>query len=335
MKLEELEQRLREFVVDEFGHRASVSQVRESDGHAGLTYLFDVIDARGQSLPFVIKVPPAGVKLKGNTDVMRQAPLLNALHTEGLAVPRVPYAYAESAWFDRPFIVMERLAGRVFFVWEPHHTFERVGERALNIWRQCVSELGAIHNFDWRKNLRDWEEAEALSNNLGRWRKIYQQALEPAWAQKAEQIEQKLADAIPREYSVGLFHGDFQPGNLLYEDHRFVATIDWELAGISAQELDLGWLLMVVDRQNWIDSYYPISPITEREVLSIYTESSGREVDDFPWFQAFAGFRLASIACLNHKLHVTGKRPEPAWEKLGQCIMPMFNRAEALLANYG
>ena len=334
MKLEEIESRLHAFVNDEFGHRASVANVCESDGHAGLTYLFDVKKTDGQSLPFVIKVPPAGVKLKGNTDVMRQAPLLNALHAAGVAVPRVPYAYAESVWFDRPFIVMERLAGRVFFVWEPHDAFERQGELALNIWRQCVSELGAIHRFDWRTNLKDWEEAEALRDNLARWRKIYRHALEPDWAKKAAQVEQKLVDTMPEQYTVGLFHGDFQPGNLLYEDHRFVATIDWELAGISAQELDLGWLLMVVDRQNWIDSYYPISPISESEVLEIYTESTGRQVAHYAWFQAFAGFRLASIACLNHKLHVTGKRPEPAWEKLGQCIMPMFNRADALLANY-
>ena len=334
MDLETIKASLRAFVVDEFGARASLANVQESDGHAGLTYLFDVRGAEQNILPFVLKIPPAGVKLKGNTDVMRQAPLLNALHAENLPVPRVPYAFAESPWFDRPFIVMERLPGRVFFVWEPHPSFARSGEKALNIWRQCVAELGAIHRFDWRSKLVDWEAPEALDNNLSRWRKIYRQALDSTWAIKAERVERLLADSLPKDYSVGLFHGDFQPGNLLYENHQFVATIDWELSGISAQELDLGWLLMVVDRKNWIDSYFPISPISESEVVEIYTQSTGRSVDNFRWFQAFAGFRLASIACLNHKLHVTGKRPEPAWEKLGQCIMPMLNRAEALLADY-
>ena len=262
MELKAVTDCLRAFVAEEFGRAAELTDVQESDGHAGLTYLFDVRDEQNNDLPFVLKVPPAGVKLKGNTDVMRQAPLLNALHEEHLAVPRVPYAFAESAWFDRPFIVMERLPGRVFFVWDPHPSFDRHGENALSIWRQCVAERGAIHRFDWRRKLGNWEAPEALSDNLSRWRKIYSQALDPAWAIKAEEVEQRLTDHLPGEYSLGLFHGDFQPGNLLYDNHRFVATIVWELAGISAQELDLGWLLMVVDRKNWIDSLFPISPIS-------------------------------------------------------------------------
>ena len=191
-----------------------------------------------------------------------------------------------------------------------------------------------IHQFDWKKNLPAWEQPEPLIDNLSRWRKVYSHALDSSWAALAENVEQQLADYLPQDYSLGLFHGDYQPGNLLYKDHDFVAVIDWELAGISAQELDLGWLLMVVDRKNWIDSYHPVSPISEQEVLSIYRDCSGRDVDGYLWFQAFAGFRLASIACLNHKLHVTGKRPEPAWEKIGQCVVPMLNRAQALLASF-
>ena len=334
MNLAEITPCLEAFVKETFGSSSSVSNVQESDGHAGLTFLFDVIDHHSARRGFVIKVPPAGVKLKGNTDVMRQAPLLNALHEAGLPVPAVPHAHAESAWFDRPFIVMERLPGKVFFVWEPHRDFARSGEQALNIWRQCVEQLAALHCFDWRDKLADWEEPEALSSNLNRWRKIYQQGLEVDWITQAERVEQRLADYLPKDYAVGLFHGDFQPGNLLYEQHEFVAVIDWELAGISAPALDVGWMQMVVDRKNWIDAYRPVSPISEEEVMAIYRDRFGHSNEDYLWFQAFAGFRLASIACLNHKLHVTGKRPEPAWEMLGQCITPMLNRALELLANY-
>ncbi|MEM7465963.1 MAG: phosphotransferase family protein [Pseudomonadota bacterium] len=334
MELPALKTRLDGFVREILGPNCQLSYLEKSDGHAGLTYLFGVKDGQNQLSEFVLKIPPAGVRLKGNTDVLRQAPLLNALNDAGLPVPKVPYAYDENAWFDRPFIVMEKLPGRVFFVWEPHQSFAHEGEQALSIWRQCVEQLSALHRIDWQSVLPDWEAPEELGDNLARWQAIYRHALEPNWIQLAEETERRLIDHLPDDYQLGLFHGDFQPGNLLYEDYQFVAVIDWELSGISAQALDLGWLLMVVDEKNWISNYRPVSPISEQEVLSIYQSGMGYLPDDHIWFQAFAGYRLASIACLNHKLHVTGKRIEPAWESLGQCVVPMFERAQALLANY-
>lgn len=334
MNIESIRECLSAFVSSTFDSSLSLGTVSESDGHAGLTFLFDIVSAEKIDQQFVLKIPPAGVKLKGNTDVMRQAPLLNTLNKAGLPVPKVPFAFERSAWFDRPFIVMERLPGRVFFVWEPHRSFSRQGPQAVGIWRQCIEQLAAFHRFDWRANLAGWEAPEALQDNLGRWRKIYQHALDPSLARQAERVEKLLADSLPKDYEVGLFHGDFQPGNMLYDDHQFVAVIDWELAGISAQLLDLGWLLMVSDRANWIDNYRPVSPLPEREVLAIYESGMGQQLVDVTWFQAFAGFRLASIACLNHKLHVTGKRPEPAWEQLGKCIVPMLDTAERLLSEY-
>lgn len=333
MQLAEITQCLQAFVGEHFDSSCRLGAVSESDGHAGLTFLFDVEDKNEQH-QFVIKIPPAGVKLKGNTDVMRQAPLLNSLHAEGLPVPRVPFSFAESPWFDRPFIVMERLPGSVFFVWEPDNAFARSGDLATGIWRQCVEQLSHFHRFDWKRHLAGWETPEPLVNNLKRWRKVYQHALEPQWIRQAEQVEQALYDHMPKAYDIGLFHGDFQPGNMLYVEHRFSAVIDWELAGISAQLLDLGWLLMVSDPRNWISSYSPVSPLPELEVLRIYNDGMEKDAADVPWFQAFAGYRLASIACLNHKLHVTGKRPEPAWEQLGKCIEPMYQTAARILTEY-
>jgi len=334
MELNDIRQSLTAFVRDEFDSNCTLGSVSESDGHAGLTFLFDVENSNKPLARYVVKVPPAGVKLKGNTDVMRQAPLLNSLHKAGLPVPAVPYAFHESPWFDRPFIVMDRLPGKVFFVWEPDQSFDRSGPRAEGIWRQCIEQLSAFHHFDWQQNLGDWETAEPLLDNVQRWQKIYRHALDPSWISMAETVQNTLLDHIPQDYDTGLFHGDFQPGNMLYEDHEFVAVIDWELAGISAQLLDLGWLLMVSDTNNWIDDYSPISPLPATEVLAIYEHGMGKRAEDAIWFQAFAGFRLASIACLNHKLHVTGKRPEPAWEQLGKCIEPMLTTAAKLMGQY-
>jgi aminoglycoside phosphotransferase (APT) family kinase protein len=63
------------------------------DGHAGLTFGFDTVNAAGQPLDsYVLKLAPAGVARRGNTDVYRQAPLLRVLKAAGLPVPAVPWA---------------------------------------------------------------------------------------------------------------------------------------------------------------------------------------------------------------------------------------------------
>ena len=48
-------------------------------GHAGLSFGFTVEHGEARD-ELVMRVPPKGVRRKGNTDVIRQVPLLQALH---------------------------------------------------------------------------------------------------------------------------------------------------------------------------------------------------------------------------------------------------------------
>ncbi|CAN0450964.1 unnamed protein product, partial [Phaeothamnion confervicola] len=91
--IEELRAGLSAFINAELGSAARLTNLQESDGHAGLTFLFEVVDAQGAVSGYVVKLPPKGVRRHGNTDVYRQAPLMRALHQAGVPVPRVPWAY--------------------------------------------------------------------------------------------------------------------------------------------------------------------------------------------------------------------------------------------------
>ena len=65
------------------------------DGHAGLTFGFDVAHSDGAPIEsYVLKMAPAGVVHRGNTDVFRQASLLRALGKRGLPVPEIPLGVA-------------------------------------------------------------------------------------------------------------------------------------------------------------------------------------------------------------------------------------------------
>lgn len=333
MEIAELRPALERFVSEEIGTGARLADLSESDGHAGLTFLFDVADRTGAKTGYVIKLPPKGVKLKGNTDVYRQAPLLRALHAAGVPVPSVPWAFEDNPWFDVPFIVMERLPGRVFFVWDPPAVFNRSKAESEPLWEQCARALPRLHQVDWRTDLGDWEAPESLPDQITRWERIYAQAPEPEWVTAAEACERALLDALPDGEPTGLFHGDYQPGNVLYHEGRLTGIIDWEISGIGANLLDVGWLMMTADRANWTEQWHPLHPIAPSAIRAIYESEMGRTYPAIPWFQALAGYRLGSIACLNVKLHRKGQRHDPIWENIALSVLPMFNRARELVAS--
>ena len=137
--------RLQKFIENECGPDSRVANLAAmEDGHAGLTFGFDIMGAAGELLDsYVLKLAPAGVTRRGNTDVYRQAPLLRALKAAGMPVPAVPWASPDGDALGTPFIVMERLPGRVFLVWEPHSSFPRDPIQVRRVWLQCGADARA------------------------------------------------------------------------------------------------------------------------------------------------------------------------------------------------
>ncbi|MBC9882159.1 phosphotransferase family protein [Bradyrhizobium sp. INPA01-394B] len=321
-------ERVRRFIQRERGGGYAVAHfdVME-DGHAGLTYGFDLCDAKGEAAGrYVLKLAPAGVARRGNTDVYRQAPLLRALKGAGVPVPDVPWASPDEEALGVPFIIMERLPGRVFMSWQPHESFPRDPVRLRDIWLQAANLLAKVHRVDWRRHLAGWEEPRPLSLELDRWTTVLRHAQEPEWHIAGTSLGSALAACMPDGDPVGLVHGDFQPGNILYENERANAVIDWELASIGAQGLDVGWLLMMLDPLAWHPDWRPVAPVGKEELLAAYRRAGGPDEARLEWYQALAQYRLGSIACLNVKLHRTGKRTDPIWERFALSIPSLFAR---------
>lgn len=304
-----------------------------ADGHAGLTFGFSVTDSgRARLGDYVLKLAPSGVKREGNTDVYRQAPLLTALHQAGMPVPAVRWASPDEDLLGTPFIVMERLPGRVFVIWEPHASFGADPEVLATLWHQAAAALARIHQLDWRTALAGWESPRPLVQEAGRWGRVLRHAQDPAWLAVGLRVETALLSRVPPEAPVGLVHGDYQPGNVLYQNRQVTGVIDWELASIGAQGLDVGWLLMMADPTAWTDTWRPCGPPSTAALLDTYVKAGGPAVWYLGWFQAFAAYRMAAIACLNVKLHRTGRRPDPLWDRFAPAISCLFRWAEEKLA---
>jgi len=324
----DLANRLQKFVENERGVGMRVANLAAmGDGHAGLTFGFDIVDADGRPLDsYVLKLAPAGVTRRGNTDVYRQAPLLRALKALGLPVPAVPWASADSDALGTPFIVMERLPGRIFLVWEPHSSFLRVPIETSHVWLQAARMLARLHKVDWRTSLPDWERPRPLSEELEYWTPLLRHAQERKWVVAGTELGKLLAARLPDGYPVGVVHGDFQPGNILYVNGQAGGLIDWELSSIGSQGLDVGWLSMMADGQAWDPAWQPVAPVSRDELVDAYCEAGGPALHRIDWYEALASYRLGAIACLNVKLHRTGKRTDILWERFAPSISSLFAR---------
>jgi aminoglycoside phosphotransferase (APT) family kinase protein len=90
--------------------------------------------------------------------------------------------------------------------------------------------------------------------------------------------------------------------------------------------LDVGWLLMMSDSRAWDPAWQPVAGLSREELIDVYREAGGPALSDIDWYQALASYRLGAIACLNVKLHRTGKRTDTLWERFAPSISTLFAR---------
>jgi aminoglycoside phosphotransferase (APT) family kinase protein len=311
------------------GVTATVPEVMP--GHAGLSFGFRV-ERNGAVLDdLVVRLPPAGVRRSGNTDVLRQVPLLRALAAAGVPVAPVPWWDADEQWFGVPYIMTTRLPGDTYVMRSPSEVH---GDLApAEVLGQAVDALAAIHLVDWRTDLADWEAPKVLDAEISFWEPILDKSANPDWIAHGRRVGDLLRERLPVTEHLGVFHGDFQTNNVLFHDGRLVAVLDWEISGIGDQLLDVGWLLMMNDAASWADGA-GLPPLPAfGELVDRYAVATGRAVtlDDVAWYRALSGYRFGVISCFNVMLHRSGKRPDPEWDRIAPSVPYLFGRAEDVL----
>jgi aminoglycoside phosphotransferase (APT) family kinase protein len=300
-------------------------------GHAGLSFGFRV-EHDGELLDeLVVRLPPKGVRRSGNTDILRQVPLLRALGADGVLVPPVRWWDDDERWFGVPYMMTAKLPGSTYHMRAPEQAVADL--TPSDVLFQAVDALASIHRFDWRTHLRGWETPKPLDTEIRFWDPILAKSADPSWITLGERVRDALLASLPASNDTSVFHGDFQTNNLLFHEGRLVAVLDWEISGIGDPLLDVGWLLMMNDAASWatgseLPDLPPFAALVER-----YADATGRTVElgDVAWYRALSGYRFGVISCFNVMLHRTGKRPDPEWELIAPSIEHLFGRAGDLL----
>lgn len=310
---------------------AGIADLGPMPGNAGLSFGFTVRSADGTALDrVVLRLAPPGVRRSGNTDVLRQVPLLDALGRGGIPVAPVLWSSGDESWFGTDAMIQRRLDA------EPLHMYDSAagvhpGPAGVTpLVRQAAAVLADVHRLDHDALLPGWERPRGVEEEIGHWWPLMERAAEPAQRESAEQLRARLLATAPAQPEIGLFHGDFQTNNVLYDrPGTLQAVIDWEIAGIGLQGMDVGWLTMMTSPEPWGPEQLGRMKVLvpSARVLAWYEESRGRSVEHVEWYRALACYRFAAIAAFNLRLHRTGCRVDPSYELLASSVPTLMAHA--------
>ncbi|MGH7934041.1 MAG: phosphotransferase family protein [Candidatus Binataceae bacterium] len=300
-------------------------------GHAGFSYSFvlERTDGRRPAGKLVVRMAPPGVKIAGPADIMRQARIMASLAGTAVPVPVVHWYGEEPQFFGRPYFVVEFRDGF------------KLGESTLppdhlkRLARKGIETLLALHNLPWEPRREAFGEPFPLSDEMKRLDYLLDRpTLDPAVVARAPELRERLRSTLPANARIGCVHGDFQWSNILFDEQRPRAVIDWEIALIGPTLLDLGWVCFFSDPASWVETEEKkVRPLTAEEIVAIYSEVALFAVspDEVRWFRAFAGYRFGVITCFNLMLHRRGKRDDPHWEEVALSAPLMFEHGLELL----
>jgi aminoglycoside phosphotransferase (APT) family kinase protein len=274
------------------------------------TWLFDAEWARGRQ-GFCLRRDPGNALLREMSDLGTQFRVLEALAPTAVPTPR-PYYYEPAPnGLGAPFLVMDKVPGVCPSPWgrEGRAFYAAAAERGV-LPASFTDALVAIHTVDWRAaGLDDVLAVPARGHDFARaeiakWRDLIDATgIEP---------DPVLADVIcwleanaPSTDRLTLVHGAYRTGNLLVDDDRVSAVLDWETEVIGDPMYDVAYVLSELNREG---THLLSNLVEEDEFRRRYEAGTGIEIDDAAcdYYQVLYGMRSAAFWMSASGLYASG-----------------------------
>ncbi len=163
--------------------------------------------------------------------------ILQIAHSLGLAVPAPLYYDPSGQILPSPYLVIEYIEGQPEF--NPTDPIAYAQQAAVHLAR--------IHRADISRLDLSFlpQQPEGIIRTIANWPSQLNSALDEGRIREILQA----AWPIPLRNTPALLHGDYWPGNLLWQGDQLAAVIDWEdaalgdpLADLAIARLDLAWI---------------------------------------------------------------------------------------------
>lgn len=318
---ERLRRRLERWLTGVLGPAAapSVSDLAGTDanGMSSDTTLFrarwtEAGELRDEQLVARIAPDPADVPVFPAYDMRAQFETIRlAGELAGVPVPRPWWCETDPAPIGSPFFVMSRVEGSVPpdvmpYTFGDNWLFDATSDQQRRLQRATVEAIAALHDVrDAPSRFAFLERPEPGDSHLRRHvthTRAWYDMVAGSGA-RSPMIEAGFAwlDAHwPRyEGPPVLSWGDSRIGNVLYDDFRPVALLDWEMAGLGPPELDVAWIVYahLVFQDLAASLGLPGMPdfLAADDVAEQYEALTGHAPRDLPFFMAYAALQWGTV----------------------------------------
>lgn len=318
-------------------HGIGSGEIRASvvgEGHSNVTYLI----AR-DGAEVVLRRPPRGPLPPSAHDVLREARLVDAIHGNGVRVPRILLTCDDPSLIGGPFYVMEKVDGVVMTSEMPAAL--DTPEQRRRVAEELIDALVEVHACDWRAaGLEGFGKPEGyLGRQVRRFTGLWEHN-KTRELPVLDRVTAWLAANVPEQQAATIVHGDYRVGNTMFGAEApasLRAIFDWELATIGDPLADLGYLTATYPEPgDDAGSIFSLGSITTREgfpsraeLIAMYEERSGRSMRDVRWYTTLALWKSAVFLEGSYQRLLAGTTDDPFFALLDKGVPDVAERAWA------
>jgi aminoglycoside phosphotransferase (APT) family kinase protein len=268
----------------------------------------EIYEIRRGELHGALRIPPPTAPASRDDGIWREWRIIEALDGTDVPHTKAIAACKDTGVLGRAFYLMGFVDG-----WSPMGLtnkkwpapFDTDPEARKGLAFQLVEGIALLGNVDWQaKGLADLGRPDGFhERQVDRWTSFLER-IKGRELPGFDEAAAWLRAHRPIDFIPGLMHGDYQFANVMYEwgaPAKLAAIVDWEMGTVGDPKLDLGWVV-----QSWpedldadaaaTEGYVNMQHMPSRdEVLSHYSEVSGRQVDDMDYYIILAKWKLGVV----------------------------------------
>ena len=279
-----------------------------STGHSNETYLLEGLDQ-------ILRMPPSGTPLLDGLDMAGQFQLYAVVGRmkDAPPVPRVLYLCEDPSVLGAPFYLVECVPGEPLAEYELPSWFAEASDAFRDsMSRQYVEAYAGLTRF---APLDVLGPVRTPVDECLRWRGFAEAA---GQTRLVSAIDRLIALPHNRSGPPAPINGDAKPGNLLWQDGKLQAMLDWELAINGEPLAELGYMLYFFESDRHPAALGCDLPGMWRRdrVIAEWESITGRSAKGIEWYEAAAGAKIAAIMAYGYYLTQSGQSSDPrmaAW----------------------
>ncbi len=308
------------------------------NGSANLTYLLRFGDR-----PLVLRRPPFGRLAPGAHDMGREHKVLARLWQAFPPAPRALLYSDDEGIIGSKFFVMEFRSGVVIWDRVPdsmrHHD-----DVARRIGLAVVRAMADLHGVDFEAcGLGDLgRPAGFLGRQVSGWRKRWDLVAPDGRLPAMEEVAEVLERTQPAAQRAAVLHNDLKVDNCQFDpadpDHVH-SVFDWDMATLGDPLVDFGTLLNYWpdptdepgDRGVYNEGMDRMGLPTHAQIIAAYADTSGLDLSDAGWYQAFACWKTAVVLQQLYDRYRRGESSDERMANRGDRVGELAARARRLL----